>query len=242
MAFTDARVSTPRAMLIDLDDTILDDGAGVAPAWRSATEQAASQVPGLDTDRLYVAISDTRDWFWSDPERHREGRADLRAASRRVVHEALLRLGLDLPDLATQIAESYRDMREPAIRPFPGAIETLARLRDLKVSLCLLTNGAGPAQRAKIDRFDLARHFDHVLIEGEFGAGKPDDRVHLAAMKAVGSSPSETWCVGDNLEWEVAAPQRLGIYSVWVDASRNGLPDGTEVGPDRIVSSLSDLL
>ena len=76
----------------------------------------------------------------------------------------------------------------------------------------MITNGSGEGQRAKIERFDLARHFDHFFIEGELGYGKPDRRVYLGAMAALGSEPAETWCVGDNLEWEVAAPQRLGIY------------------------------
>jgi hypothetical protein len=25
----------------------------------------------------------------------------------------------------------------------------------------------------------------------------------------------ETWMVGDNPEWEIVAPQRLGIYAIW---------------------------
>ena len=31
--------------------------------------------------------------------------------------------------------------------------------------------------------------------------------------------------VGDNLEWDVAAPQRLGMSGVWIDARGRGLPE-----------------
>ena len=48
--------------------------------------------------------------------------------------------------------------------------------------------------------------------------------------------------VGDNLEWEVAAPQRLGIFGIWFDAACKGLPRDTHIKPDRIVASLSELL
>jgi putative hydrolase of the HAD superfamily len=48
--------------------------------------------------------------------------------------------------------------------------------------------------------------------------------------------------VGDHLEWEVAAPQRLGIYAVWHDHLGDGLPAGTTVRPDRIIRNLSELL
>ncbi len=236
------RPAPPQAILFDLDDTILDDGGSVEPAWRAVCEEAAKQVPGLGGDELLAAIARTRDWYWADPDRHREGRLDLRAASRRIVRRALSSLGFDLPELARAIAETYRDLRAGAIRPFPGALETLGGLRALGVGLALITNGSGPAQRAKIERFDLGRYFDHILIEGEFGTGKPDRSVYLAAMEAVRSQPDGTWIVGDNLEWDIAAPQRLGLYAVWVDHARTGLPEGAEVQPDRIIHSLTELL
>ena len=48
--------------------------------------------------------------------------------------------------------------------------------------------------------------------------------------------------VGDNLEWEVAAPQRLGIHAIWYDPVGEGVPPGSTAKPDRIVQSLSELL
>ena len=60
-------------------------------------------------------------------------------------------------------------------------------------------------------------------------------------MAALGSKPSDTWCVGDNLEWEVAAPQRLGIYSVWVDPTGAGPPAASGVIPDRVVASIAEV-
>ena len=61
-------------------------------------------------------------------------------------------------------------------------------------------------------------------------------------MQALGVTPSETWMIGDNLEWEVEVPQRLGIYAVWVYAHGEGLPTGSTVKPDRIIRSLTELL
>jgi putative hydrolase of the HAD superfamily len=48
--------------------------------------------------------------------------------------------------------------------------------------------------------------------------------------------------VGDNLEWEVEVPQRLGIYAIWMDAHGDGLPADSKVTPNRIVRSLTELL
>jgi putative hydrolase of the HAD superfamily len=55
-------------------------------------------------------------------------------------------------------------------------------------------------------------------------------------------SAPETWMIGDNLEWEIEVPQRLGIYAIWMDAHGDGLPADTTVKPDRIIRSLTELL
>jgi putative hydrolase of the HAD superfamily len=132
--------------------------------------------------------------------------------------------------------------REDALQPFPGAIEALRHLRGQGVRLALITNGNADAQRRKIDRFDLSPLFDSILIEGEFGVGKPDERVYLHALDQLNVKPEEAWMVGDDLEWDVRAPQRLGMFAIWLDFAGRGLPESSLVRPDRIIRSLSELV
>jgi putative hydrolase of the HAD superfamily len=61
-------------------------------------------------------------------------------------------------------------------------------------------------------------------------------------MRALGVTAADTWMVGDNLEWEVEVPQRLGIYAIWIDAHGDGLPPDSSIKPDRIIRSLAELL
>ena len=110
------------------------------------------------------------------------------------------------------------------------------------IRLALVTNGAAAIQRAKIERFALAHRFDHIQIEGEHGFGKPEERAYHHAMDALGVAAGDTWMIGDNLEWEVEVPQRLGIYAIWMDTHGDGLPEGSTVRPDRIIRSLTELL
>ena len=125
---------------------------------------------------------------------------------------------------------------------FPAAHETLDRLKELGVKLALITNGAAEPQRAKVVRFALEHRFDHIQIEDEHGFGKPEERAYTHAMEVLGVGPRETWMVGDNLEWEIVAPQRLGIYAIWHDGYGVGLPPDSPVRPDRIIRRLSELL
>jgi putative hydrolase of the HAD superfamily len=125
---------------------------------------------------------------------------------------------------------------------FPGAVETLQAIRAAGVKMALVTNGDSAGQRAKVERFALAPLFDHIQIEGEAGFGKPEARAYLHAMQTLDVAAADTWMVGDNLEWEVAAPQRLGIFAIWHDHLGEGLPPGSPYRPDRIIRALAELL
>lgn len=233
--------SLPRAVLLDLDDTILDDTGGVVSSWRAACAAHRSSMNGLDGDAVFDAIDRMREWYWSDPERHRVGRLELVWARSEVVRLALADLGVEDDELARRIGDTYHELRDEAIKPFDDAVPTVKWLREQGCRLALLTNGGSRLQRNKIDRFDLAPLFDTILIEGEVGFGKPDPRIYAQALATLDVPAADAWMVGDNLEWDVAGPQREGITGIWVDAQGRGVPAGRAVQPHRIIGRLADL-
>ena len=232
----------PQAIIFDLDDTILDDSSQVEACWQEACREAAGALNGLEPVVLRAAIKREADWYWSDPRRHQEGRLDLRAASARIVARALAGLGFEGADVAREISDHYRDLRDERLCMVEGAIETIEWFRSRGVRLGMATNGSAAGQRAKIERFGLAPYFERIIVEGEFGIGKPNREVYEALFASLGAHPSKTWSVGDNLEWDVGAPQSFGAYGIWVDVRRSGLPEGAPVRPDRIVQSVRELI
>jgi putative hydrolase of the HAD superfamily len=230
----------PEAVLLDLDDTILDDSGCVESCWTDACLEASRRLPVLDSVLLRAEISDYAASWWSDPSRHRRGRLDLRAATSDIVGEAFRRLGHHDKGLAAEIANLYRDLREERARLHDGALEAIGWLRSQEVRLGLMTNGAGPAQRAKLERFGLAKYFDAIVIEGEFGCGKPDSRVFESLLTDLRTAPEKTWAVGDNLEFDVLAPMQMGIFGVWVNPAGSDAPEGKE--PSRVIGALQELM
>jgi len=233
--------SFPRAILIDLDDTLLDDTSYADGCWTDACAVAKARISDIDITRLRAAIDKQNAWFWSDPERHRTGRLDLRGNTRTILEQVFAKLSIDDTELAHKVAEKYRDLRQERSTLFPGATAALDRLRDEGVRLGMMTNGAADAQRAKIERFGLARYFDHIVIEGEFGAGKPDRRVYDTLLSALDVTPGDTWAIGDNLEFDVLAPMQLGLHGIWVDPRNAGL-DGHPNRPHRTVSAFTEIV
>lgn len=229
-----------KAVLFDLDDTLLDYSGPAAACWESACRAVAGP-RGIDHRALAAAIAEAGRWFWSDPERHRRERVDMPGAWRKIAALALQRLGVAPDGLARALAEDFAARRRAAMRLFPDAVATLAALRDRGVALGLVTNGDAREQRHKIERHGLAPFFRAVVIEGEFGTGKPDAAVYRYALDALGVAPGDAWMVGDHLEFDVAGPQRLGLRGAWLDRAGAGVPPASPIRPDRVLRDLREL-
>lgn len=235
----------PRAILFDLDETIISFGSRRLML-QAVVEEFTDVFGPVAPEEAGEALEAGFRAFWADEIAAAHWRKNLVEGRKLAVAAAFETLARRAPGLTPQFAatfgERFHNYREAQAKFFPGALETVEELKRLGVKLALVTNGAAEPQRAKVEHFDLARLFDHVQIEGEAGFGKPEEQAYLHAMQALGVGPHETWMVGDNLEWEVAAPQRLGIYAIWHDHLGEGLPPGSPVKPDRIVRSIAELL
>ena len=237
----------PRAILFDLDDTILVAFGPAESQWQRILGAYVEHLAPLTPAAAITAIMGSSRDLWADPARHKHWRHRIGEARRRIVAGAFDALAADghaVPgrELCDEIADRFNALHDAELRCFPGAPDTLDRLKKLGVRLALITNGAAAPQRAKVVRFALEHRFDHIQIEGEHGFGKPEERAYTHAMAALGVTARDTWMVGDNLEWEIVAPQRLGIYSIWYDGYATGLPPGCPIRPDRIIRSLPELL
>ena len=238
----------PKAILFDLDDTLISPHHHRTFFWHEAIHDIWQQkeVYGVpepkDIDDLVNKIDRSAADFWSVPDRHKSGRLDIRTARFTILDNAI---GSDKRyDRNTRwlIADRCGALMFDKTTLFPDAISTLRTLKLEGIKLALVTNGASEAQRAKINKFDLEQYFLHVQIEGEAGVGKPELQAYKIAMEKLDVVATETWMVGDNIDWEVIAPQKLGIFSIWRDPKGYGiLPEGTSAKPDRIITKLAQL-
>jgi putative hydrolase of the HAD superfamily len=232
-------------MLIDMDDTILSAYGKPDAAWLAVAQEFAAELGPLTPTETAAAIAVAGRQFWENAEA--KWRLKLNEARHIVVANGFATLAasgrpaMDR-DFCIRMADRFGAYREENMQMFPGAHDAIDALKARGVKLALVTNGAGETQRAKIVRFALEHRFDHIQIEGEHGFGKPEERAYLHAMDTLGVTAGDTWMVGDNLEWEVVTPQRLGIFAIWMDAHGQGLPEGSTIKPDRIIRSLTELL
>ena len=213
-----------RVLVFDLDDTLLDERPGRVAGLAALEATLRERKPELPEARFAAAYDRSRIAFWEDAEKHRWGRLDLVAARTEIVRTAFGEIGVQDDATAEEASRCYFAAATAAQHLMDGALPVLERARAEHDRLVLLTNGGEAAQTEKIRRFDLARWFDHIQIEGAFGIGKPFPVAFRSAVEAVGGSPDEALMVGNNYEHDVLGALDAGLGAVWVDLERRGAP------------------
>lgn len=235
--------SLPRAILIDLDDTLLASSTAGRRALDIVAEEIVSVIPALSAQLRYELAAADR-WFWLDEDRRTYARMNQAQARARIVERTLTKLGITEPIDTEALGRRFVAERLRAIEPIAGAFQTVAELRCRGVKLALVTNGSADDQRDKINRHAVDCRFDAVLVEGEVGFGKPDERIFRLALERLGAVPTDSWMVGDDLLCDIAGAQGVGIHGIWVRdhaASSVAACNGT-VRPDRTVGTITELL
>lgn len=214
--------SQPRAVLLDLDGTILDHERASRSAIVSV--MAASGIAdGADPDE---SISLWRNLEAEHFQRYLDGELDFeqqRIVRVRAFLESYGRVvDHDRPALLHWF-EGYRTAYERAWRAFDDVqpfVEGLTAL-DAAPALAVVTNGDHGQQAAKLRALGL----DGVPLyaSSEIGISKPDRAIFLHACESLDVDPGDAWFVGDNREADALGAKRAGLHGVWLD--RGGDPD-----------------
>ena len=204
----------PKAILFDLDDTLISAYNRPDIAWNAIAHEFADELLPCEPAVVAVAINLAADVFWADAERHRIGRLQLIDARATIIAEAFAALARDGhkppgSDVSRRMAARYNAFREEQMHLFDDAHHVVDTFRTKGVRLALITNGAAAPQRAKVVRFDLTTGFTTSRSKANTASASPRSGLIVMPSRRWVSMPADTWMVGDNLEWEVVAPQRL---------------------------------
>lgn len=156
-----------------------------------------------------------------------------------VWNSALQSSGHNDSHLAAFLAERYLEERRERAYIYEDMMETLTSLHS-QYRLLLLTNGTPDLQQEKVDSVPgLASFFEHIVISGDFGIGKPSESIFWHAIDLLALRRSEVIMVGDNLYTDILGANRSGIPSIWINRSSGSRPD--HIFPTHEVESLSEL-
>jgi len=251
----------PKALIFDLDDTLVVEKASAEAAFLQTCELARQRY-GIDPAALHATLRRTCRSIWhNSPARaycveigissweglwgRFHGRDEnlqiLRAWGPRYRLESWLQTlrehGVDDEAFATELAETFPTHRRELHVVYEDVRPTLEYF-GRSHRLGLLTNGASDLQREKIEGAGIARYFDDIVISGDVGVGKPNPRIYEIMLSRLNATPHQAVMIGNSLTSDVAGPQRVGMKAVWVNRAGHAPSDG--IAPDLEVSNLNE--
>jgi HAD superfamily hydrolase (TIGR01549 family) len=230
----------PKALLLDLDGTLLDGGYLDEAAIKTCDYIVAAH-PGLDRDTVLAANAATFANYWPEIEDEWTlGRLTGAEVSLEVWRRTLRVCHVDDRALAESADEAFREYARAGHCLYPDAQEFLAAVHG-RFPLAVITNGATDSQPEKLRCTGIESIFDAVIISGEQGIAKPDPRIFQLALDTLGVEPTEAWHIGDNLAADVAGAHAACVTAVWLNRTgRARRPEEAE--PDVEIASLTELI
>lgn len=119
--------------------------------------------------------------------------------------------GDPLPDEAW--LPDFEEAVTSAIRPVPGSVETIERLRDRDLHLGIVSDVDTDEARLILELFGVLGHFDSITTSEAVGRTKPDPAMFETALEAAGADPSRILMIGDRYDHDVAGAKALGLQT-----------------------------
>ena len=210
------RFAKVRALIFDLDGTLIDSKIDLALAVNAAVEHLGRGP--LEPERIYSFVGNGA--------------------------PALIRraLGDDVTEAQAEAAlgfflQYYREHMLDNTVPYPGVRAGLEQLAGYEMAV--LTNKPVRFSRAILDGLELSRHFRYVYGGNSFERKKPDPMGVAVLLRDLGAGPREAMVVGDS-EVDVLTARNAGTWACGVTYGL-GSARLSEAAPDLMVDSLAEL-
>lgn len=208
-----------RALIFDLDGTLVDTVYAHIFAWQRAFAEAEMAIEGW---RIHRRIGMSGGLF-----------------TRGVARE----LGRDLSvteaeALQRRHGELFRQLL-PERWPLPGAVELISFLRLSQVLFGIATSGRRPEIDASLDVLGIGN--ETVVVErGDVARAKPEPDLFLACQQRLGIGVGDCYVIGDAV-WDLLAARRAGMLSIGLLSGGYGEDELSRAGAFRVYRDAAEL-
>ena len=208
-----------RALIFDLDGTLVDTVYGHVFAWQRALAEAGLAIDGW---KVHRRIGMSGGLF---------ARAVAREAGRPLTDDEAKRI-------QDRHGELFRSLL-PDRRPLPGAVELLRDLRERGVLYGIATSGRHPEIDLSLEALGVPAG-TVVIDRGDVLRAKPEPDLFLRCQEELGVTANDCYVIGDAV-WDLLAARRAGMLSVGLLSGGYGWDELTSAGAFRVYRDPADL-
>ena len=221
---TGSRGAGRRALLLDVDGTLVDSTYVHVSTWHRALDEAGATVPHVEVHRRIGKDGGT------------------------LVAELLKAAGVDDDEERDRIASRAKDLHSryyaeaaESLRLLPGARD-LVRAASERGWITVLATSAPPSEfREARALLDVDEFVDAVTTGEDVDQAKPDPTIVAIALERSGVDASDAVMVGD-ATWDAIAATKLGIRSIAVRTGGIGDDELRAAGFSDIVDDAAAVL
>jgi putative hydrolase of the HAD superfamily len=247
-----------KAILFDLDDTLIPERPAIEAAYAAVAErvwgastparitslwEAARTVwlagrPTAYAKRVHFSLGEALYGEFVAPGPDADALRAFVPALHAEAFEAVL--PAQTRGSSPELVELWNTTRMAALTRYPET-ESVLEYWSARVPVALVTNGASRLQRAKLSVTGLDSYFATVIVSEEVGIGKPDPAPFVAALDELGVTPGDVVMVGNDVDRDIAGARNARIRPIHVDRIGPRPPSATtDVVAD--LTQLEDLL
>ena len=216
------------AVLFDFGGTLDADGVTWKERFHRLFEAEGVAVEPARFDPVFYAADDAL--VGAVPEN-----LTLHDTVRRVADGVARSLTPDDTELGSRVAVRFLADAQACFQSNAPILERLAR----RYRLGVVSNFYGNLETV-CDNAQVRRYFGVIVDSARVGISKPDPRIFMQAIDALGVEPGRAVMVGDSLARDMAGARAAGMAHIWLtpEPARQGSPC---CPGDRVIPSLRDL-
>lgn len=229
-----------KAVLIDIDNTLLDFDAYVKKAMKDGFEIFNL---GLYDDSMFRVFQQINNEMWRKIEQGSMTYDELMQERWNKIF-TVLNISFD----GCRFEKYFRECLFDSAIPIKNALDILAYLKDRYI-LCVASNGPYDQQMNRLKKGKMFSFFSEFFISEKMGVSKPSKEFFSHCLSELNAErnkqgaceilPSEIIMIGDSLTSDIAGAIDSGFKTCFFDKNNSG--NINDLSVDHVVSTLDDI-